>query len=76
MIQIFYKLKNNSKSEGMYLLNGEYVTLKGNGEIILSKKPINMTANISVVTFKKKISEKKVKETVSEVKADDVKTVE
>lgn len=50
-------LKNMSGSSGQYLLDDEYHVLPAGKQIELEKKPVNVTSNISVLTFRKTIKE-------------------
>jgi len=52
-----YLLKNNSGSDGEYLLNDEYVTLEAHDKIVLNQKPVNWTANITMVPVRKEVKE-------------------
>ena len=60
MKQTFYLLKNNSKSEGTYLLDGEYKTLYPDMEVTLPKAPSNKTENIIMILFRKETGEEKI----------------
>lgn len=55
MKQTFYIIKNNSGSEGTYLLDNEYKTLYPGEKLTLNKKPVNTTANIIVTMFRKEV---------------------
>lgn len=57
MKQTFYLLKNNSRSEGTYLIKGEYKTLFPGEEITLKQRPTNTTSNILISVYKKEMSE-------------------
>ena len=53
MKQTFYILKNNSGSDGTYLLNGEYKTIFPGERIDLKSRPTNMTSNITLSIYRK-----------------------
>lgn len=55
--EIRYILKNNSGSEGTYLIDGEYKTLFPNKDIELKKRPVTMTDNISLTIYRKRVGE-------------------
>lgn len=57
MKQTFYILKNNSSSDGTYLLNGEYKTIFPGERIDLKNRPTNMTSNITISIYKKEVSD-------------------
>ena len=57
MKQTFYLLKNNSHSEGTYLIKGEYKTLFPGEEVTLKQRPTNTTANILTSIYKKEVGE-------------------
>ncbi len=57
MKQLVYILRNNSGSDGEYLLNDEYETLPAHQELILNQKPVSVTANIVVVPVRKEVKE-------------------
>lgn len=57
MKQTFYLLKNNSRSEGTYLIKGEYKTLFPGEEITVTQRPTNTTSNILISVYKKEIGE-------------------
>lgn len=57
MKQTFYILKNNSGSDGTYLLNGEYKTIFSGERIDLKNRPTNMTSNITISIYKKEVSD-------------------
>ena len=57
MKQTFYLLRNNSRSEGTYLLKGEYKTLYAGEEITLKQRPTNTTANILISVYRKEVGE-------------------
>lgn len=65
MTKIYFFLENRSGSEGMYLLNNEYVTLPPRSEIILDVKPVNCTENIKISQFNKEIVERKSKSNIN-----------
>lgn len=56
MKKTFYTLRNNSGSEGTYLIDNDYKTLFPGQEITLERPPVNKTANIMLVIFRKEIS--------------------
>jgi hypothetical protein len=60
MKQTFCILKNNSGSEGTYFIDGEYKTIFPGQEITLDKIPVNKTANITTVLYRRTIGEEKV----------------
>ena len=53
MKETFFMLKNNSKSEGTYLIDGEYKPIYPGETITLKKAPVNYTNNVSMVMYKK-----------------------
>jgi len=53
MKETFFMLKNNSKSEGTYLIDGEYKPIYPGETITLKKSPVNHTSNVSVVIYRK-----------------------
>lgn len=55
MKQSFYVIKNNSASEGTYLIDGEYKTLFPGDEVTLRRAPNNKTENLSVVLYRQEI---------------------
>lgn len=55
MKKTFYTLKNTSGSEGTYFIDGDYKTLFPGQELTLEKPPVNKTANIKLVVFRKEI---------------------
>lgn len=55
--EIRYILKNNSSSEGTYLIDGKYETLFPNKEIELNKRPTTVTENISITIYRKRVGE-------------------
>jgi len=57
MKQTFYILKNNSGSDGTYLLSGEYLTLYPGDEVTLKQRPTNITSNIIVSMYRKEVGE-------------------
>ena len=57
MKQTFYLLKNNSYSEGTYLIKGEYKTLFPGDEITINQRPTNTTSNILISVYKKEMGE-------------------
>lgn len=57
MKQTFYLLKNNSRSEGTYLIKGEYKTLFPGDEITINQRPTNTTSNILISVYKKEMGE-------------------
>ena len=57
MKQTFYILKNNSGSDGTYLLNGEYRTIFPGERIDLKSKPTNITSNVTISIYKKQVEE-------------------
>ena len=57
MKQTFYILKNNSGSDGTYLLNGEYKTIFPGERIDLENRPTNITSNVIISIFRKDIKE-------------------
>ncbi len=57
MKQTFYIIKNNSGSDGIYLLNGEYKTIFPGERIDLKSRPTNATSNVTITTYKKEIEE-------------------
>lgn len=68
MRETFYIIKNNSKSEGTFLIDNEYKPIYPGEEITLKKMPVNKTANVSVSIYRRetesgKILNKKVKKT-------------
>ena len=57
MRQTFYMIKNTSKSEGTYLIDGEYKTIYPGETISLTKPPVNKTVNVSLVMYKREVGE-------------------
>jgi hypothetical protein len=57
MKQTFYLLRNNSGSEGSYLLNGEYKTIYPGEKIDLKSRPTNVTSNIIISIYRKETKE-------------------
>ena len=57
MKQTVYLLKNESGSDGEYLINDEYETLAPHSQIVLNQKPVNCTANIKLVVVRKEVKE-------------------
>ena len=57
MKQTFFTLKNNSKSEGTYLIDGEYKVIYPGETISLKKSPTSYTANVSLTLYRKDIAE-------------------
>lgn len=57
MKQTFYLLRNNSYSDGTYLIKGEYRTLFPGQEITLRQRPTNTTSNILISVFRREIDE-------------------
>ena len=57
MKQTMFIVKNNSKSEGTYFFNGEYKIIYPGEEVVLTKAPVNKTANVSITIFRKTVSE-------------------
>ena len=57
MKQTFYILKNNSGSEGTYLIKGEYKSLFPGEQIELKSMPTNRTANLTLSMYRKEIGE-------------------
>ena len=55
MKQTFYVIKNNSASEGTYLIDGEYKSLFPGEEVTLKRAPTNKTENLSVVLYRQEI---------------------
>jgi hypothetical protein len=60
-----YILKNNSRSEGTYLIDGEYKIIYPNEEISLQHAPTNKTANVTLIVYKKEVKDDFVKEPLS-----------
>ena len=57
MKQTFYLLRNNSYSDGTYLIKGEYRTLFPGQEITLKQRPTNTTSNILISVFRREVDE-------------------
>lgn len=57
MKQTFYLLRNNSYSDGTYLVKGEYKILFPGQEIVLKQRPTNTTSNVLISVFKKEVDE-------------------
>ena len=57
MKQTFYLLRNNSYSDGTYLIKGEYRTLFPGQEITLRQRPTNTTSNILISVFRREVDE-------------------
>jgi len=55
--EIRYILKNNSSSEGTYLIDKEYKTLFPNTEVELRKRPTTVTNNITITIYRKRVGE-------------------
>lgn len=53
MRETFYILRNNSKSEGTYLIDDEYKSLYPGEEITLKRLPVNRTANLSIAIYRR-----------------------
>ena len=53
MKETFYMLKNNSKSEGTYLIDGDYKPIYPGETITLKKSPVNYTDNVTIVMYRK-----------------------
>lgn len=53
MKETFFMLKNNSRSEGTYLIDGEYKPIYPGETITLKKAPVNHTTNVTMVMYKK-----------------------
>ena len=52
-----YIIRNNSRSEGTYFSNGEYKIIYPGEEILLDRAPVSKTANVTMIVFKKPVSE-------------------
>lgn len=48
-------LRNVSLSDGMYRLDGKYVTLPKKSNIVVAKRPESVTSNITVSAFLKDV---------------------
>lgn len=57
MKKTFYILKNNSGSDGTYLLNGEYKTIFPGERIDLKSRPTNITSNVTISIYKKDVGD-------------------
>ena len=57
MKQTFYILKNNSGSEGTFLIDGEYKSIFPGEKIELTKRPVNKTENVTLVIYKKNVGD-------------------
>ena len=57
MKQTFYILKNNSGSEGTFLIDGEYKSIFPGEKIELTKKPVNKTENVTLVIYRKNVGD-------------------
>lgn len=57
MKQTFYIVKNNSRSEGTYLIKGEYKTIFPGEEITLKQRPTTTTSNVLISMYKKEVSD-------------------
>lgn len=55
MTKTFYIVKNNSSSEGMYFIDGEYKSLFSGQEVQLEKLPVNKTSNLTLKILKKEV---------------------
>lgn len=72
MKQTFYIVKNNSRSEGTYLIKGEYKTIFPGEEITLKQRPTTTTSNVLISMYKKETSE----ETILNLKPKTITKVE
>jgi len=57
MKQTFYMIRNDSKSEGTYLIDNEYKTIHPGQEISLPKPPVNKTVNVTLIMYKREVGE-------------------
>lgn len=57
MKQTFYILKNNSGSEGTFLIDGEYKSIFPGEKIELTKRPVNKTENVTLVIYRKNVGD-------------------
>jgi len=57
MKQTYYILKNISRSEATYLMDGEYKTLYPGQSIELSRCPTNKTNNIMMTIYRKEVGD-------------------
>ena len=75
MKETFYMLKNNSKSEGTYLIDGEYKPIYPGETITLRKAPVNYTNNVIMVMYRKETGRGEIlyKKPVIESKQEDTK---
>lgn len=55
MTKTFYIVKNNSSSEGIYFIDGEYHSLFSGQEVQLEKLPVNKTSNLTLKILKKEV---------------------
>lgn len=55
--QTCYILENKSGSEGTYFIDNEYKTLFPYQKIELTKRPTNVTNNIMITIYRKRIGE-------------------
>ena len=55
--QTCYILENKSGSEGTYFINNEYKTLFPGQKIELTRRPTNVTNNIIITIYRKRIGE-------------------
>ena len=57
MRKTFFVLRNQSQSEGMYLIDGEYKTLYPGEEKTLEHEPTSKTSNLFISMYRKEVSE-------------------
>ena len=53
----FYVIKNESMSEGTYLIDGVYKPIYPGESITLKKAPTNVTSNVKLSMYRKEIGE-------------------
>lgn len=57
MRQTFYLLRNNSNSDGNYLIDGVYKPIYPDEKIQLNRRPTSVTSNVTVSIFRKEVGE-------------------
>ena len=57
MKQTFYILKNESGSEGTFLINGEYKSIYPGEKFEFTQKPTNKTENVTLIMYRKEVGE-------------------
>ena len=57
MKQTFYIIKNNSRNEGTFFIDGDYRSIYPGEKLEFSKKPLNYTANLILSVYHKEIGD-------------------